>query len=48
MKPAKGKLRKFKLRPRYEHKRSEGLTKRSNGGSRYQPSKLREASEESL
>lgn len=46
MKPAKAKLRKFKLRPRYEHKRSEGLTKRSNGGSRYQPSKLASVTEE--
>jgi hypothetical protein len=46
MKPHGSKLRKFKLKPRYDHKRSEGLTYRSNGGSRYQPSKLAKASEE--
>jgi hypothetical protein len=27
---------KFKLDPRYEHKRSDGLTWRRNGGSRFQ------------
>lgn len=36
MKPAKTKLKKFRKVTRYQHHRSDGLTWRRNGGSRYQ------------
>lgn len=39
MKPAKAKYRKFRLETRYPHLRSEGITKRRNGGSQFQPDK---------
>lgn len=34
MRPAKAKFKKFKLNPKYVHMRSEGLTRRDNGGTR--------------
>ena len=34
MRPAKAKFKKFKLNPKYVHMRSEGLTRRTNGGTR--------------
>jgi hypothetical protein len=34
MRPAKAKFKKFKLDPKYVHMRSEGLTRRTNGGTR--------------
>lgn len=34
MRPAKAKLKKFKQNPKYVHMRSEGLTRRQNGGTR--------------
>lgn len=34
MRPAKAKIKKFKLNPKYVHMRSEGLTRRNNGGTR--------------
>jgi hypothetical protein len=34
MRPRKG--RRFRKETRYEHQRSEGMTNRRNGGSRYQ------------
>ena len=34
MQPVTGYKTKFKLNPRYEHKRSDGLTARQNGGTR--------------
>lgn len=33
MKPQTG-MKKFRKEPKYEHKRSEGLTRRGNGGTR--------------
>ena len=33
---AQSKVRKFKLDPLFDHKRSEGMTRRRNGGSIYQ------------
>lgn len=35
MKPRKG--RRFRKATKYPHNRSEGMTRRRNGGSRYQP-----------
>lgn len=37
MRPHDGKLKKFKLDPRYPHHRSEGMTRRRNRGSVLQP-----------
>ncbi len=34
---AKQRMKKFKLNPRYEHKRSSGMTHRRNKGSVLQP-----------
>jgi hypothetical protein len=34
MRPVKAKFKKFKLNPKYVHMRSEGLTRRTNGGTR--------------
>lgn len=34
MRPVNGKKTKFKLNPKYDHQRSDGLTKRHNGGTR--------------
>jgi hypothetical protein len=34
MRPAKAKFKKFKQNPKYVHMRSEGLTRRQNGGTR--------------
>jgi hypothetical protein len=34
MQPLSGRKTKFKLDPPYEHKRSDGLTNRNNGGTR--------------
>lgn len=34
MQPLSGRKTKFKLETPYEHKRSDGLTKRHNGGTR--------------
>lgn len=39
MKPAKGLKTKFKKTTKYQHQRSEGMTKRKNGGSAMQRSK---------
>lgn len=36
---SKKQLKKFRLRPRFPHKRSEGLTRRRNGGSFLQTGK---------
>ena len=35
MQPVDGRKTKFKKYPKYEHKRSEGLTRRRNSGSKY-------------
>lgn len=32
----KERLKKFKLDPKYEHKRSSGMTRRNNAGTKYQ------------
>ncbi|NYE69097.1 hypothetical protein BKA15_000426 [Microlunatus parietis] len=34
MRPAKAKLKKFRLNPKYTHHRSEGLTRRQNAGTK--------------
>lgn len=34
MRPAKTKIKKFKMETKYVHHRSEGLTRRQNGGTR--------------
>ncbi len=34
MRPAKTKIKKFKLEPKYVHHRSEGLTRRQNRGTK--------------
>lgn len=34
MQPMTGRKTKFKLNPKYDHQRSDGLTKRHNGGTR--------------
>lgn len=34
MRPAKSKIKKFRLNPKYVHHRSEGLTRRQNAGTK--------------
>jgi hypothetical protein len=35
MQPVNGSKTKFKMNPKYDHKRSEGVTRRKNSGSKY-------------